>query len=212
MLKREVYSLFILISTFVLLIGTVYAWFSITRVTETDMVELSVDSAKVETYLYVRKNDEDEQSIVNQDDLTDLLDFGIPGDNYYFRIKLINHSPDTKTVNISFKNMTNHGEVVGADIRDAYLLKDSTVYYDGVASILTPSGITLPPGYEGQALKPNRLRRFLNIDNNMILIQNEVLPANTELDITFQVTFDTAISRSAYRGYLKIEKLIVNIT
>ena len=86
MLRRKLYSLGFLISTFVLLVGTVYAWFSLAKETPTDVLELNVKSDVVESFLFVKKNDEAEIFIQNSSDLVALLQMGVPSDNYRFRV------------------------------------------------------------------------------------------------------------------------------
>jgi|GEM_PF-2454800 hypothetical protein len=212
MLRRKLYSLGFLISTLVLLVSAVYAWFSIGPETNLEFLEVSVKSDVVESFLFVKKNDEDESLIQDPQDLVDILHLGVPSDDYRFRLRLRNYSSDSRTVNAMFKNMTNHGMVEGADIRDAYLLKDSKVYYGVEEIILTPNVPGTAIGYDGQTLKENRLNNFRDTStNNMILVQNKTLLPGETLDVIFYISFDYDVYSSAYTGYVEIERLIVNI-
>ncbi|NLG31557.1 MAG: hypothetical protein GX546_03175 [Acholeplasmataceae bacterium] len=207
MLRRKLYSLGFLISTFVLLVGTVYAWFSLAKETPTDVLELNVKSDVVESFLFVKKNDEAEIFIQNSSDLVALLQMGVPSDNYRFRVLIKSYSSDSKTINVMLKNMT----YLGTDIRDVYLLKDSKVYFGAEVITLTPNVPGTAIGYDNQILKENRLKNFLNVSNNVVLVNNKTLQPNQTLDIIFDITFDVDTHSSAYAGSLDIEKLSIDI-
>ncbi|HQC30412.1 MAG TPA: hypothetical protein PLP51_01600 [Acholeplasmataceae bacterium] len=207
MLRRKLYSLGFLISTFVLLVGTVYAWFSLAKETPTDVLELNVKSDVVESFLFVKKNDEAEIFIQNSSDLVALLQMGVPSDNYRFRVLIKSYSSDSKTINVMLKNMT----YLGTDIRDVYLLKDSKVYFGAEVITLTPNVPGTAIGYDNQILKENRLKNFLNVSNNVVLVNNKTLEPNQTLDIIFDITFDVDTHSSAYAGSLDIEKLSIDI-
>jgi len=207
MLRRKLYSLGFLISTFVLLVGTVYAWFSLAKETPTDVLELNVKSDVVESFLFVKKNDEAEIFIQNSSDLVALLQMGVPSDNYRFRVLIKSYSSDSKTINVMLKNMT----YLGTDIREVYLLKDSKVYFGAEVITLTPNVPGTAIGYDNQILKENRLKNFLNVSNNVVLVNNKTLQPNQTLDIIFDITFDVDTHSSAYAGSLDIEKLSIGI-
>lgn len=207
MLRRKLYSLGFLISTFVLLVGTVYAWFSLAKETTTDVLELNVKSDVVESFLFVKKNDEAEIFIQNSNDLVELLQMGVPSDNYRFRVLIKSYSSDSKTINVMLKNMT----YLGMDIRDVYLLKDSKVYFGVEEITLTPNVPGTAIGYDNQILKENRLKNFLNSSNNVVLVNNKTLQPNQTLDIIFDITFDVDTHSSTYVGSLDIEKLSIDI-
>ncbi|HPX72088.1 MAG TPA: hypothetical protein PLP84_04215 [Acholeplasmataceae bacterium] len=207
MLRRKLYSLGFLISTFVLLVGTVYAWFSLAKETPTDVLELNVKSDVVESFLFVKKNDEAEIFIQNSSDLVALLQMGVPSDNYRFRVLIKSYSSDSKTINVMLKNMT----YLGTDIREVYLLKDSKVYFGAEVITLTPNVPGTAIGYDNQILKENRLKNFLNVSNNVVLVNNKTLQPNQTLDIIFDITFDVDTHSSAYAGSLDIEKLSIDI-
>jgi len=207
MLRRKLYSLGFLISTFVLLVGTVYAWFSLAKETPTDVLELNVKSDVVESFLFVKKNDEAEIFIQNSSDLVALLQMGVPSDNYRFRVLIKSYSSDSKTINVMLKNMT----YLGTDIREVYLLKDSKVYFGAEVITLTPNVPGTAIGYDNQILKENRLKNFLNVSNNVVLVNNKTLEPNQTLDIIFDITFDVDTHSSAYAGSLDIEKLSIDI-
>lgn len=207
MLRRKLYSLGFLISTFVLLVGTVYAWFSLAKESTTDVLELNVKSDVVESFLFVKKNDEAEIFIQNSSDLVALLQMGVPSDNYRFRVLIKSYSSDSKTINVMLKNMT----YLGTDIREVYLLKDSKVYFGAEVITLTPNVPGTAIGYDNQILKENRLKNFLNVSNNVVLVNNKTLQPNQTLDIIFDITFDVDTHSSAYTGSLQIEKLSIDI-
>ncbi len=207
MLRRKLYSLGFLISTFVLLVGTVYAWFSLAKETPTDVLELNVKSDVVESFLFVKKNDEAEIFIQDSSDLVALLQMGVPSDNYRFRVLIKSYSSDSKTINVMLKNMT----YLGTDIREVYLLKDSKVYFGAEVITLTPNVPGTAIGYDNQILKENRLKNFLNVSNNVVLVNNKTLQPNQTLDIIFDITFDVDTHSSAYAGSLDIEKLSIEI-
>lgn len=214
MLKRRIYSLSFLIITFVLLVGTVYAWFSLSSDTRIELIELNVNSHVVQTSLYIQKNEEEESPIVTPEDLTDVLNLGLPSDGYHFRLRIKNNTTTVKTVNIKFQNMTSHGLLPEADIRDVYLLTDSKVNFKG-------ADIQIPPlvaedddplvGYQGQVLQRNRFKNYLDASKDMVLLENGKIEPGEVVDFRFHVTFDFNISNSSYRGYIMVEKLYVNI-
>lgn len=212
MLKRNLNSFMILIVTFILLVGTVFAWSTISRVTDINIIELNVNSSIIDTFLFVQKNDGEENPITNPEELTNILNLGIPNDAYQFRVRMRNNTDKEMLVNVKFKNMQNFGTVTDADIRDVYLLVDSKITFAEEDYQVTPVGPTTPGvGYEGQELKYNRFKNYLNADNDMILLVNGKLEPHKTVDLVFLVRFDWDISNTAYTGSILIEKLVVDI-
>lgn len=210
MFKKSM-SLIFLITTFLLLIGTVYAWFSIGDHTSVDFIEFKVKDSKVESFLYIQKNDDDEQIIRDKDDITNILNLGIPEDLYRFRLRLKNNADIDKHVSVMFYNVLSFAQFSGVDLRDAYIIFDSKVMFGSKEVILTPNSLDPAFGFEGQPLKVNRFNNFLDEDNNLVLLSKEVLSANSTVDIIFNVDFDFEISNSAYVGYLEIQQLVIEI-
>jgi hypothetical protein len=201
-----------LISTFVLLVGTVYAWFTLGKENEVSFIEFNIGgNVDVETFLYVKKNDGPEVIILSQEDLSNILALGIPSDDYQFRLKLKNNSSNNQTVSIMLLNMTSYNVIEDADIRDVYLLKDSKVKYGSTDITLTPS-VGPTTGYLNQPLNQYRLTRYLDASDNMNLISNASLLALETVDVIFNIKFDSGIYCSAYTGYIEIEKLLITIT
>lgn len=212
MLKSNIKAFIFMLTTFVLLVGTIFAWSTISDTTNMEFIELNVGSSVVETYLYIQKNDGEESQVSTPEDISNVLNLGIPSDNYQFRLTLQNNTSEVKSVNIKFKNMQNFSVIPEADIRDVYLLVDSLVTFKGVDIPVVPTGPTSPAtGYEGQPLKYNRFKNYLDANNDMILLSDGVLNPNETVDFVFNVIFDWDITNSAYTGSILIERLIVDI-
>ncbi len=210
MFKKSM-SLIFLITTFLLLIGTVYAWFTIGDHTSVDFIEFKVKDSKVESFLYIQKNDDQEQIVRDKEDITNILNLGIPEDLYRFRLRLKNNSDINKHVSVMFHNVSSHAQVSEVDLRDAYIIFEAKIMFGSKEVILTPNSLNPAFGYEEQPLKVNRFSNFLDEDNNLVLLSNEVLAANSTVDIIFNVDFDFGISNSAYVGYLEIQQLFIEI-
>lgn len=201
-----------MLTTFVLLIGTVLAWSTIGSVTNIEFVQLTVGSSQLDTFLYIQKNDGEENPVTTPEQISSVLNLGIPSDNYQFRLSINNNTNDVKLVSIKFKNMQNISYNPQVDIRDCYLLVDSKVTFDGVDIPVIPTGSPGPgTGFEGQPLKYNRFKNYLNANDDMILMVDGILNPNQITDFIFNVTFDWDITNSAYTGSILIERLIVDI-
>jgi hypothetical protein len=214
MLKSNIKAFIFMLTTFVLLVGTIFAWSTISDTTNMEFIELNVGSSVVETYLYIQKNDGEEIQVSTPEDISNVLNLGIPSDGYHFRLRIQNNTTTVKTVNIKFQNMTSHGLLPEADIRDVYLLTDSKVNFNGTDIPITPlvSEADDPlVGYQGQVLQHNRFKNYLDDSNDMVLLENGKIEPGEVVDFRFHVTFDFNISNSSYRGYIMVEKLYVNI-
>ncbi len=214
MLKSNIKAFIFMLTTFVLLVGTIFAWSTISDTTNMEFIELNVGSSVVETYLYIQKNDGEEIQVSTPEDISNVLNLGLPSDGYHFRLRIQNNTTTVKTVNIKFQNMTSHGLLPEADIRDVYLLTDSKVNFNGTDIPITPlvSEADDPlVGYQGQVLQHNRFKNYLDDSNDMVLLENGKIEPGEVVDFRFHVTFDFNISNSSYRGYIMVEKLYVNI-
>lgn len=212
MLKSNIKAFIFMLTTFVLLIGTVLAWSTIGNVTNIEFVQLTVGSSQLDTFLYIQKNDGEENTVTTPEQISSVLNLGIPSDNYQFRLSINNNTNNVKLVSIKFKNMQNISYNPQVDIRDCYLLVDSKVTFDGVDIPVIPTGSPGPgTGFEGQPLKYNRFKNYLNANDDMILMVDGILNPNQITDFIFNVTFDWDITNSAYTGSILIERLIVDI-
>lgn len=212
MFRRKIYSLTFVILTFVLLVSTVYAWFSLGPRSKMEFIELDVRGDEVEASLYLKKNDETEVLITSQEDISDILQLGIPNDTYSFRIRLQNQSSKAKTVSITFKNVVNNSTFEEVDLRDAYILKNKQVLFGATTLTLTPNTAGAGVGYDGQVIKEERINNFLNTSGDMRLVSAQTLAAGATIDVKFDISFDYQIHSSAYTGSIEIDKLIVMVT
>lgn len=211
-MRKRIYSLIFLILTVILLGSTVYAWFSLGSKTTVDFIEMNVGTDQVETYLYIKKNNEEEVRIISQDDILNVLNLGVPGDEYQFRLRVVNHRSKTTKVNLTLNNITtrSHLGYEEADIRDVYVIVDAKVYYGANFVTLSPNTTTPAVGLDSQELSVNRINNFIN--TNYIVLLNQVeIPVSTTTDVTFIIKFDENITNNKYRGQLEIEEMLITI-
>lgn len=211
-MRKRIYPLIFLILTFILLGSTVYAWFSLGSKTTVDFIEMNVGTDQVETYLYIKKNNEEEVRIINQDDILIVLNLGVPGDEYQFRLRIVNHRSKTTKVNLTLKNVISrpHLGYEEADIRDVYVIEEAKINYGANFVTLTPNSTTPAVGLDGQELSVNRINNFIN--TNYIVLLNQVeIPVSTTTDVTFTIKFDENITNNKYRGQLEIEEMLITI-
>lgn len=211
-MRKRIYPLIFLILTFVLLGSTVYAWFSLGSKTTVDFIEMNVGTDQVETHLYIKKNSEQEVRVITQEDIQNILNSGIPGDEYQFRLRVINYRNKTTKVNLTLNNITSrpHPGYEDADIRDVYVIKDAKVNYGANFVTLTPNNTAPAVGLDGQVLSVNRINNFITSNYIKLLDQVEI-PISSTTDITFTILFDENITNNKYRGQLEIVEMLIMI-
>ena len=206
-MKKQIVPFIFLALTFVLLTIVVYAWFSTGMDVKTDVITSNVGANQVETHLFVKKQGGQEELIVSQAQLATILEMGVPGDEYVFRIKLINHKSATALASIIITNITSTNDIgFTGDLRDAYLIKDRkvTITKEGSSPTnlyLTQNSTTPGLGVDGQVLSVNRINNLI-IDNKIILINNYSIAAQETINVEITITFDANIESSAYRGQM----------
>lgn len=206
-MKKQIVPFIFLALTFVLLTSVVYAWFSTGMDVKTDVITSNVGANQVETHLFVKKQGGQEELIVSQAQLATILEMGVPGDEYVFRIKLINHKSAAALASIIITNITSTNDIgFTGDLRDAYLIKDRkvTITKEGSSPTnlyLTQNSTTPGLGVDGQVLSVNRINNLI-IDNKIILINNYSIAAQETINVEITITFDANIESSAYRGQM----------
>ncbi|MGI6360365.1 MAG: hypothetical protein ACOX02_04945 [Acholeplasmatales bacterium] len=206
-MKKQIVPFIFLALTFVLLTSVVYAWFSTGMNVKTDVITVNVGSNQVETHLFVQKQGEDEELITNQAQLTEILRLGIPGDEYVFRIKIINHTKATTTASVIINNITSTSDFgFSGDLRDAYLIKNRNVRIirEGPSTTnlyLTPNSPTPEVGVDGQTLSVNRINNFI-IENKIILVNNLSISTGETINVETTIAFDFDIESTEYRGQM----------
>lgn len=206
-MKKQIVPFIFLALTFVLLTSVVYAWFSTGMDVKTDVITSNVGANQVETHLFVKKQGGQEELIVSQAQLATILEMGVPGDEYVFRIKLINHKSAAALASIIITNITSTNDIgFTGDLRDAYLIKDRkvTITKEGSSPTnlyLTQNSTTPGLGVDGQVLSVNRINNLI-INNKIILINNYSIAAQETINVEITITFDANIESSAYRGQM----------
>lgn len=206
-MKKQIVPFIFLALTFVLLTSVVYAWFSTGMNVKTDVITVNVGSNQVETHLFVQKQGEDEELITNQAQLTEILEMGIPGDEYVFRIKIINHKSDAVTAGVIINNITSTPDFgFSGDLRDAYLIKNRNVRVtrEGQATTnlyLTPNSSIPGVGVNGQTLSVNRINNLI-VENKIVLVNNLSIATGEAINVEITIVFDSDIESTEYRGQM----------
>lgn len=206
-MKKQIVPLIFLALTFVLLTSVVYAWFSTGMDVKAELITANVGTNQVETHLFVKKQGGDEQLVTNQTQLAEILKMGIPGDEYVFRIKIINHKSDAVTASVIINSITSTPDIgFTGDLRDAYLIKDRNVKVlkEGSATInlyLTPNSSIPGTGVGGQTLSVNRINNLI-VDNKIVLINNFSIATQETINVEFTFVFDPDIESTEYRGQM----------
>ena len=208
---KRIQPLIFLMTVGLVLFGSIYAWMAIGDTGNVDFIQMNVGPSVVESFLYIKENDELEIFVRDSDDIEEILALGSPSDQYRFRVKLNNATGEDKQITLSLENIISHLTIPGVDVRDAYVILDREVIY-GEDVYFLPRNSELPElGYEEQPLSLNRLSNLMNSENNIILLDKVVLEAFASVDVVFTLSFDVEISNSAYRGVLEIQKLNLEI-
>lgn len=211
-MKYKIYQITFLIFTFVALISSVYAWFSIGETTKTDFLELKVGKRVVDAYLYVAKNVEDQGDyIVDQEQMIEILEEGIPTDFYTFTIKLINYTGGDVEISLRLLGIYYVSEVPGMNILDIYTIKDGLVMFGDVEVYLTPNSLddVYQPGYEndpGGLLSIYRIANLIDSENTVTLFENMIMEG-AEMEIVFTIEIDPNIMNNEYVGKFIISKM-----
>ncbi len=215
-MKKEIVPFIFLALTFFLLTSVVYAWFSTGMDVKADLITANVGMNQVETHLFVKKQGEEEKLITDQVQLAEILELGIPGDEYVFRIKLINHMSNTATASIIVNDITSTTDIgFSGDLKDAYLIKNRNVRVvrEGLPTenlYLTPNSATPGVGVGGQELSVNRFNNFI-VDNKIVLANNVSIATGESINIEITVVFDSNITSTEYRGQMKFNEFRIVI-
>lgn len=211
-MKYKIYQITFLIFTFVALISSVYAWFSLGETTKTDFLEFKAGKKVVDAYLYVAKNVEDDgEYIVDENQMIEILEEGIPTDFYTFRIKLLNYTGQGVKISLKLLGIYYISYVPGMNILDIYTIKDGLVMFGDDEVYLTPNSLdpAYQPGYEndpGGLLSDFRIGNLIDEDNNLILFEDLIM-TGSELEIVFTVEIDPNIMNNEYVGKFIISKM-----
>lgn len=211
-MKYKIYQISFLIFTFVVLISSVYAWFSLGETTRTDFLELKAGRRVVDAFLYVAKNVEDDgEFIVDQEQMIQILEEGIPTDFYTFRVKLINYTGDGVEISMRLLGIYYISEIPGMNILDIYTIKDGLVMFGDEEVYLTPNSLddAYQPGYENQPgglLSNYRISNLIDEENNITLFENMIME-DSEMEIVFTIEIDPNIMNNEYVGKFIIARM-----
>lgn len=211
-MKYKIYHISFLLFTFIVLISSVFAWFTVGEKTGTEFLELKVGKRSVDAYLYVSKNVEDDGDyIIDEDQMIEILEDGIPTDYYTFTIKLINHTGKDVELALRLLGIYYQSQVPGMNILDIYTIKNGLVMFGDEAIYLTPNSLDeqYQPGYENTPeglLSVYRISNLINEDNNLVLFENMIM-AERELEVVFTIEIDPNIMNSDYIGKFIISRM-----
>lgn len=211
-MKYRVYKMIFLIFTFLMLVTSLYAFFSISDKTNTEILKMEVGSFDLDSYLFVKKNDEEEVLITNKADLDEILKRGVPGDKYTFKLRIISYVKEVIKINVKLIDLEQSSEynVLGVNMFDMYVLAGGLVDYNNSSRYLTPKSSTPALGYEDQPLNLYRINNLIT-DDYLVLVSNEDLNANSKVDIIFTIEIDSNITNNKYVGIFQIGKLEVSL-
>lgn len=212
-MRSKLYQISFLIFTFIVLISSVFAWFSLGETVKNDFLTIKIGKIERDTYLFLSKNEEAFQLISNSQQLKGLLSNGIPGDSYQFKLNIISYLEEDTPFSLSFKSVScgslgnSEGCSLEANILDVYLLSDISLNDEEIVLTANESGTSI--GYEGQVLKENRLRNYLTSSGDIILFKNEILKAELRTTILFTISVDKDLVNTSYYGNFYFEEMII---
>jgi hypothetical protein len=204
--SRLIGSILSLILSSVLLLATIYAFFTLRPTAEVQEFISMVGTHELEVRLGLKKNeDEDFTYVTTQEEIASIFQDTVPSDSFVFQLEIKNISDFEITANISLFNVTGEAGVV--NMLDVFYLVDGVVLVDG-ATYKTFSGDPEDTEILGQTVNSYRLSYLIDANNNLQLASGLALAIDAEATITFTLCYDQETSHSSYQeGVIHIEAL-----
>src|SRR5690554_2424238 len=201
-------NLKLIISFFVLslitLVSSVFAWVNISKITNSKGPGGNIgDYTNLVTFEVQRLSRPDlgYEEIVDNLDMMRVFGETRPGEEYSFRIKIINttvHSFDFYAELVNISNYTNEGGNPSYDIRDVFYIKDGIVSINNNDYPLTPNDQTVETKF-GQTLNEFRLANLI-VNNNIGLNVPYTVDAETQLALEFTLVYDASTEDIGYQN------------
>lgn len=206
--KRNFFSLILPFAlSIILLTAVVFAWMTLSQnASIDDFLSISSDY-DTEVDLYVGKNGTKFESIKTKEDVERIFINTVPGDEYFFRLKIKNKSTEKIKVTIKMEDISSSKNEVGYDMRDVFYIKDGKIIINENINNV----IVLPVNSEEDSLVNDQILNKYNINNliqnNVIILVDEYsLQIEAEFFVDFIIVYDENTSSANYRN----ESLILN--
>jgi hypothetical protein len=197
--------------TSLLLVVTIYAFFTLSPQAEIQEFVTIVGSYELEVSLGVKKNDdEDFTTVATQEEIEAFFQNAVPNDTYIFRLYIKNISDFPITAQIKMINLSSTTEDEDFNMLDVFYLVDGLVYVDG-SPYTNLTGDSEATEIHGQLVNPHRLSYLIDINHNLLLVSGLQLEIEEETVITFTLCYDQETSHSSYQeGIINMDAIQIN--
>lgn len=181
-----------------IMVATVFAWFTLTNVARTRDVTVPVGEYDAELLLEVSKNEGDFVIIDSPTSMSALFSNAVPTDQFAFRLTITSLTDTPALMRIELAALSNVSDDPLIDMRNVIVLENGEVSLNGTASFITPNDLT-PVTLFDQTLADFRLANLLNHNQTVTLAEGEVLPALTTRVLEFTLVYDANTSEKGYQ-------------
>ena len=186
-----------------IMVATVFAWFTLTNVARTRDVTVPVGEYDATLQLEVSKNDGDYVIINTPASMSALFSNAVPTDRFAFRLTITSLTDTPALMRIELAALSNMSDDPLIDMRNVIVLEDGRVLFDGTPSFRTPNDLT-PVTVFGQTFDDFRLGNLLNHNQTVTLAEGDVLPALATRVFEFTLVYDSATSDKGYQNAMLI--------
>ena len=235
MKKGLLQTVVLFIVSLLMLMTSIFAWFSITDRTDVGSIVGQTANLKAELSFYVKRNDSPTYTLINTIEKMHLFFKNmVPSDQVHFMITIENTGNVDLSADVLFPNVESDNPYVGFDMRDIYYLKSGAYnlyenkddgedfdlivpdhvfkpYEDiAAAEALNPVILFLGEEHE-QELSPYRMTN-ITVNNHLSVLTNYQLAVNEKITLMFTIIYDEDTSHINYtHGSFLLNKIFIYI-
>ncbi|TVP94043.1 MAG: hypothetical protein EA374_08030 [Acholeplasmatales bacterium] len=197
--KRQlIASVITFFAAFLVMVATVFAWFTLTNVTRTDNVTVPVGEYDAVLLLEVSKNDGDYVVIDTPANMAALFSNAVPSDRFDFRLTITSLTDTPALMRVELAALQNLSDDPLIDMRNVIVLEEGEVRLDGSASFRLPNDMT-PLTVLGQTFDDFRLNNLTSGNGAVTLIDPVLIPALATRVLEFSLIYDAQTSEKGYQ-------------